>query len=260
MPDAFGLSVAMADILGDRLRTDIRRYPLEIPYIGRTEDERAQVTQAGLRGMEADGLAYRGRPDADVEAAIQTLGRSTVAAAMVLSLDRGNQLIRARVAANGGTAILVLQHENMLHFKFIRPTGLVPALMNLVPNCPPLAARSVTFPRTDARQPQSRSDDDDGDSVLRAVMPRNTGGAMERQSAARMLALPRERAGSVLVFGYDRNGREHQAGMLAWADTPEGRFMSAEKHGSDGVIWETHSPADNQRVGHHISGLLSAHA
>lgn len=255
------MSLVAADVLGERCGVDLHMAPFEVPYAGHTEAERRRLGEAVLRDLEGRGLARGGRLASEVEDAVVLWGRAPVSASLVLATWNGRGQGVARIASDGRQALLVAQHGTVLRVDFVRPSGVVGALVGLVPDARPIRGRAVTFPR-DAASGTGRhreSDEDSGGGLMRKPRPANAAYVQERQLADAMAQRPRRRAGTVSVFRRDRHGREQQAAMLVWHDTDAGRYLIYHTTGSDGVEWVSYTPADNVRVAQQLGQLWSEH-
>jgi hypothetical protein len=262
--DGFEISVVAADILGERCGVDLHIAPFELPYAGHTDAERRRLAEAVVRDLDRRGLAHRGRLEPEVEDALVLLGRAPLSASLVLAARNGRGEVTARIASNGRQALLVAQHGTVLRVDYVRPTGVVGALVGLVPDARPIRGRAVTFPRDDPaaslagrhRDP----DEDNGGSLMREARPATSAYVQERQLASAMAQRPRRRAGTVSVVSRDRHGRERQGSMLVWHDTDDGRYLIYHTTSSDGVEWVSYTPADNVRVAQQLGQLWSEHA
>jgi hypothetical protein len=265
--DGFDLLVAAVDVLGERCGVDLHVLPFEIPHVGVTDAQRREVSAAVLRDLDQRGLARRGRLEPEVQDALMLLGRAPVSAALVGAARGDRPGIAARVASNGQQAVLAVSRGERLRISWLRPTGVVGAVMALVPAAPPVAGRSVTFPVDDGAETGQRRDtgrhhEDDAEgsrSVLRSGRPSTANGyARERDMARRLSERPRRRAGTVIVFRRDRHGRERRSDPVVWHDTDAGRYLIYVSVGSDGRRWVTYAPADHARLAQQLGQVWSA--
>ena len=67
MPYTFSLSLAAVDILLEHGKLGRAPFPFNVPHIGTTHTQRAQVRGAVFRDLESRGLMRGGRLDADVD-------------------------------------------------------------------------------------------------------------------------------------------------------------------------------------------------
>jgi hypothetical protein len=264
--DGFEISLVAADILGERCGVDLHIPPFELPHAGYTDVERGRLAQGVLRDLEGRGLAYRGRLEPDVEDALMLLGRAPVSASMILATRTGRGQTVARIASNGRLAVLASQDSDALRVEFVRPTGVIGALVGLVRDRYPIKGGAVTFPVDDAIPVMGADRDGDGDigdsgggSLMHKPLPRDGGYSQQRRLADAMAQRLRGRAGTVTIYARDPHGRERQVAMLVWHDTDAGRYMIYQTTGSDGREWVSYAPADNARLAQQLGEFWSAH-
>lgn len=236
MPDRFSLPTDTIDILGERLNLDVRVFPFEIPHVARTIADRSRIADATMSELERHGLAYRGRPEPDVEDALVMLARWP-GLAMTQALRTGGELV-ARVASNGRAAVLAVQRTGSIDFELLRPAAVLAAVLCLIPRLKPFPGRSVTFPRD---EPVARQQ---GSGVLQPVRQPLSGYEAQREIARRMMAHPCRAGGMVVGFGRDH----HRGEPLVWRDTDTGRFSTHVAVGRDGNTWCAYTPADTDRL------------
>lgn len=255
MPHQFSLSLAALDIVLERLRLGRAPAPFEVPHIGTTFEQRAQVRDAVFRDLEAKGLARGGRLDPDAELAVRTFVTAPVALTAVAQLDRGKQLF-ARAATNGQYAVVVRQDENLVIFQEFRPTAIVPGIVDLVPPTPPAAGQSVTVAKPAAKPGGRHRLDDSGYDPFAAVSkPRSTAPSQLRM-VERIFQKPKLRIGQFSAFVADRDRKARHLTPTAWFDTEEGRYFVTSRLAEDGQSWLTYAPADNARIVHHLHDQL----
>jgi EspG family len=250
MPHQFSLSLAAVDILLEYMKLGRAPVPFEVPHVGTTIEQRAQVGDAVLRDLQSRGLVSRGRVDADAELALQTFARAPVAITAVAQLDRDRQLF-ARASTNGNYAVVARQDANLVVFEDVRPTAIVASLVDLLPLTPAAAGQSVTVAKP-AKRGRHRMDDDGGYDLFAAVAaPRSTAPSQLR-TVERIFQKPKLRIGQFTAFVTDRDGRPHRLTPTAWFDTEEGRYFVTSRNAEDGQSWLTYAPADNARIAHHL--------
>jgi hypothetical protein len=263
--EGFEISVAAADILGERCGVDLHIPPFELPHAGYTDTERGRLAQGMMRDLEGRGLAHRGRLEPYVEDALVLLGRAPTSASMVLATRSGRGQAVARIASNGRLAVLAVQDGDVVRVECVRPTAVIGALVGLVRDRRPIKGGAVTFPldegtpSNEARRRHHQDDDHDA-SLMQRARPTNDAYAQQRQLANAMAQRLRGRAGTVSVFARDRHGRERQVAMLVWHDTDTGRYMIYQTTGSDGREWVSYAPADNARLTQQLGEFWSTHA
>jgi hypothetical protein len=246
MPHQFSLSLAALDILLEQLKLGRAPTPFEVPHIGTTFEQRAQVREAVFRDLESRGLLSRGRLDQDAELALHTVAKAPIAITAVAQLDGGKQLF-ARAASNGQYAVVAKQDQNSMIFTEVRPTAIVPGIVDLLPVTPAAAGQSVTVAKPAPKPPKHRLDEATSyDPFAKVATPRSTAPAQLRM-VERIFQKPKLRIGqfSALVQG-------RRLTPTAWFDTDEGRYFVTSRNAEDGQSWLTYAPADNARIAHHL--------
>ncbi|GHF59263.1 hypothetical protein FHX82_000432 [Amycolatopsis bartoniae] len=256
MPHQFSLSLAALDILLEHLDLGRAPQPFEVPHLGITFDERAQIRNAVFRDLESRGLFGRGRLDDDVELALRTFVAGPFAVLAVAQLDDGQQLF-ARAASNGQYAVVAKQDRNSMIFQECRATAIVAGVVDLLPRTPAAAGPSVTVAKPASGRHHRQ--DDAYDPFANVAKPRSTAPAQLR-AVERIFQKPKLRIGQFTVVVPGRDGKPSRLTPTAWFDTDEGRYFATSRKAEDGQSWLTYAPADNSRIAHHLFEELQAHA
>ena len=261
MPYTFSLSLAAVDILLEHGKLGRAPFPFNVPHIGTTHTQRAQVRGAVFRDLESRGLMRGGRLDADVEVALEIFVNPSLAIAGAATLDGGRPLF-ARVATNGQYAVLARQDENLMVFEETRPTAIVPAVVDLLPLTPAAPGQSVTIAKPVAAPPQNRRAVDDGsyDPFRSVNRPRTqSSSAQQLRSVERIFEKPKLRVGQFTAFVQGHHGRASDLSPLAWFDTEVGRYLMSSREAADGQHWLTYAPADNARIAQQLYSQLEGY-
>ncbi len=251
MVQSFSLSLAAVDILFEQLKLGHAPFPFEVPHLGTTHTERAQIREAVFRDLEGRGLMRRGRLDADAEAALVTFARGRVALTAAAKLDGGEKLF-ARSATDGQFAVLAKRDGNLIVFNMIRPEGLVPEIVNLIPSARPAPGQSVTLAKPEPKQTPRHASSDTYDPFADVSAPASRSSVQER-AVQRMFEKPTKRMGQFTAFTQGRREQRH-LDPVVWFDTEDGRIFSTRRKAEDGQAWLTYAPADNARI---IQQLMS---
>lgn len=260
MVQSFSLSLAAVDILFEHLKLGHAPFPFEVPHLGQTFTERSQIRQAVFHDLEGRDLMRGGRPDADVEAALVTFARGPVAVTAAAKLDKGEKLF-ARSAVDGQMAVLATRDGNLIVFNVIRPVGLVPEIVNLIPSTRPAPGQSVTIAQPQQpQQPQQQSRGrhaapDSYDPFADVSAPRSRPDPQMRM-VERMFSKPQLRMGQFTVFAQGRNGKFRHFDPVVWFDSEDGRVFTTSRSAEDGQKWLTYAPADNARIVQHLSSQV----
>ncbi|NKQ53517.1 ESX secretion-associated protein EspG [Amycolatopsis sp. K13G38] len=246
MPHSFSLSLAAVDILLEHQKLGRAPQPFEVPHLGTTFDQRAQIRDAVFRDLEGRGLVRGGRLDPDAELALHTFVTAPVSIMAVAQMDEGRQLF-ARAATDGQYAVVARQDQNVLVFSDVRPTALVPGIVDLLPLTAAAAGQSVTIAKPASKQGRHRRSDDDAYDPFRGVSKPRSSAPSQLRMVERIFQKPKKRIGQ---FTVSLAGNA----MLptVWFDTEDGRWFVTSREAEDGQSWLTYAPADNARIAHHL--------
>ncbi|MET0136447.1 MAG: ESX secretion-associated protein EspG [Kibdelosporangium sp.] len=247
MTDTFSLSVAAVDVLSEALAVDCRRYPFQLAGIGDFTADRVRIAEAVFANLTRRGLVRNERLDPDVADALRLMARYRVAIAVLGTLDDESGLY-ARVSASAERGLLVIQHDQILRFEFVRPQSLARTAVSLLPRLRPGPGQSVTI----TAKPVAAEEKPTG--FARPLRPPRTASQAQLLAAQEMLRKPRTGAGYFIVSTMDDSGRETRAPGLSWLDTEDGRYM-AQAHPQDGG--GTFAPADPIRLAQQLDDLMA---
>lgn len=254
MPHSFSLSLAAVDILLEHVRLGRAPFPFEVPHIGTTTDQRAQVRQAVFRDLESRGTMRGGRLDGDAELALRTFVRSPVAITAAAKLE-GEDRLFARAASDGQFAVLVRQNANLLVFEETRPTNVVSAIVDLLPLTSAAAGQSMTIAKPAPSKPRHAADGGGYDPFAGVSAPRSQSSSQLR-AVERIFDKPKKRIGQFSAFVQGRDGQQGNLGPIAWFDTDDGRYLCTARVAEDGQQWLTYAPADNARLAQQLYAQL----
>ncbi|MFD2397706.1 ESX secretion-associated protein EspG [Prauserella oleivorans] len=158
MAHSFSLSLVAVDMLLEHLKLGRAPFPFQVPHIGTTHTQRAQVREAVFRDLESRQLFGRGRLDPDVQLALETFVRAPLAVTLAAQLKDEEQLF-GRASSDGQFAVLVRQDGNLMVFEEVRPTQFVSALVDLLPLTPAAPGQSVTVAKPAPSRPRHAAED-----------------------------------------------------------------------------------------------------
>lgn len=248
MVQSFSLSLAAVDVLFEHTELGRAPFPFEVPHVGETFGARAQIRDAVYRDLHGRGLMRQGRLDADVEAALFTFVRGSMAVTAAANMGDDGTLF-ARSAAQRQVAVLVRQAGEALLFELIRPEALVPAIVHLLPPTPPAPGQSVTVAKPRQR-PQRCPEEDSYDPFAGASAPRSRA-APQMRTVERMFEKPQLRMGQFTAF-VSGGGRSTSLEPVVWFDSEDGRIFCTGRTADDGQKWLTYAPADANRISQHL--------
>lgn len=245
------LSALEFDVLWERERLPRKHEALGVPSPGKTHTERAQLVREAFAGLEARGLADGERADGELLDRLNLLARPQVCVDSWVWTDRE---IRALTALTGNQALLAVVDAGEVWLIPARDTAIAESAVSICGESPAGPGMSVSVPTdllTDA-DAEAR-----GDSRELAVALVRRGIA---NSDAKTLAGMVTGMGLRGQFGASRlhrDGRLVRAGrVVAFHDTPQGRYAYLAKPNNDGRSWSTVTPADNRRLAMLVRELL----
>ncbi|MET9625897.1 ESX secretion-associated protein EspG [Lentzea sp. NPDC006480] len=238
------LSLPAFEVIWEDLRAGSIPYPFDINQHGETLDERARIKAAVHQDLERKGLARRGRPEPDLEDALNLLARPELRVIALCMPDLNQQkVVRASVVARGGYAVLVVQEDTGITLNLVQPNEIATSLANAMPHGRPGPGKLVTVPAQAFESPQQQQ------GFRQAV---RTAENDDVRIAKQMLTGPAIGNGHFLVqLGQGRTKRDFPP--VTWIDTKQGRYTNVETRSG----WFTISPADNMGLARHLGQVLA---
>ncbi|GLZ29290.1 ESX secretion-associated protein EspG [Lentzea sp. NBRC 105346] len=203
-------------------------YPLDVPSIGDTEEERTRLRQEI-------------QPDQRAEDLLRLLAEHEVAVHAVGSTGRA-------IATSAGTrAVLAVLDDEKVSLTEIRPTSLARSIVEVLPaaKAGPGSSLSVRLealkqaaePQEDENDPWG-GEDDDRQALRKAGLSTQDAALLDELTAGRVAG------GQFGVTGSKT--------LVNWFDTDQGRYLVVTEDG-----WMSLSPADNERIATRIEEVLS---
>lgn len=248
----FVLTPRELDVLWHHLDLGRLPYPLDVPSLGATEEERKRLRE--------EVLAAYGEPSPRLVELLRLLAEHEVAVDAVAHVDRS---VRAVAVSDGGRGAMAVIDSGSVGVLEIRPTSLARSIVEVLPDGSAgpgsaLSLRLETLNAAVAMQNEQQQDDEDDD-------PWGSGELDERE-ALQKAGLSREDATVVSElatsrvaggqFGVTVGGgyRRARAGtLITWFDTHQGRYLMVHEDG-----WLSLAPTDNDRIATRIASVLSA--
>ncbi|WP_199439343.1 ESX secretion-associated protein EspG [Umezawaea beigongshangensis] len=259
-PD-FLLTPQQLDVLWSDLGLHHLPYPLDVPSVGRTREERLRIREEVYAELQRNDLAHNGRMDAELEGLLRLLDDHAVSVDAVAHVQRS---IRALAASDGKRAVLAVVDDGKVGLLEIRPTSLAWSITQVLPdgNAGPghsISMRAETLEKAVEFQknpPEADEDDPWGDDEMderEALM--KAGLSSDDATFVSELATGRVAGGQ---FGVSRGGgggvrSERAKVLITWFDTSQGRYIMV----NDGE-WLSLAPTDNDRIANRIGTLLEA--
>ncbi len=248
-PD-FVLSASEFDLLCGELGVGRVPFPLEVPSVGATVEERAALTDEVYRDLADRGLATGGQLDAELEGLLRLLSRHEVSVDAVGHVEGP---MRAIVAADQRAGVLGEIVADQVWLTGIRPTALASSIVGVLPTADPGPGRAMSVPQEPLAAVLNTDEDEVDDDPF--------GGDLDDRTALTRAGLPAQDAEALVElassrlaggqFGVSR-GALRSSTLVTWFDTHQGRYLVV----SEGS-WLSFAPADNGRIENRVATLLS---
>ncbi|TWP52523.1 ESX secretion-associated protein EspG [Lentzea tibetensis] len=224
-------------------------YPLDVPSVGGTEEERTRRRHDVLDGLQHNG---------ELHDLLRLLAEHEVSVDAVASIDRP---VRAIAASDGSRAVLAVIDSDQVGLLEIRPTALARSIVEVLPSGTAGQGNALSMrldslrQAVDLHEDPPESDDPWGDDDLdeRQALQRV---GLSAKDAAQISELAANRVAGG-QFGVTRGTSQFtsdRAGVtINWFDTPQGRYLMVHEDG-----WLSLSPTDNDRIANRIDSLLAA--
>lgn len=250
------LSPAELDVLWHDLDQGRLPYPLDVPSLGSTMEERARLRLDVLDGLQRRGLAN----DQRLLDLLRLLANHRVAVDAVANMER--RPVRAVAASDDDQAVLAVIDEDQIGLLEVRPTSLAKSIVGVLSDGTAgpgsaLSLRVETLTAAVALQEEpEESDDPWGDEDLDEKQALQRAG-LSKQDATVIGELAENRVAGGQFGVTRRDGsryREERSDVLVnWFDTPQGRYLMVRENG-----WLSLSPTDNERIANRIDSVLAS--
>lgn len=223
-PD-FVLSTHEFDILWWALDLGRMPYPLEVPRIGRTPEQRVEFANEVYRELDDRGLMTGAAVDERLVAALRLLTRYHVAIDVVGDIGYP---VRALAAATTESGVLAVLAGGELWLTVIAPTTLPGAIIGVLPTCAPGSGPEKSLP--------CGAFGEAGDPLGEAIAVAGLGG----------------RQRTCGLFGASTGDHRRSATPVVWVDTEDGRYVMAR----DGSALRM-APGDTTSLERRIATILA---
>lgn len=240
------------DVLWENERFPRRHVTLNVPSPGMTHTERSRLVQETWRSLEQRGLAERGRatPDVSDDLALLAYPRRAVYG-FIWAPDRKITLL---AASNGGSALMGVVDGDEVWLIRTRDESIADSAVSVAGDMPPGPGQSVSLQTKVLTGADGRAHGD----PQRLVMELSDEGVPlgQAQALVGMVAgmTTRGQFGVETAKGTERPKRADR--VIAFHDTPNGRYLHLVKPSADRTKWSTITPADNQRLATSLRELL----
>ncbi|MEU6129464.1 ESX secretion-associated protein EspG [Saccharopolyspora sp. NPDC047091] len=245
----FVLSAVEFDLVSGALDLGRAPYPLRVPSIGATVEERTARTAEVFRALADRGLATGERLDAELEELLRLLAEHEISVDVVGYADGP---IRALAAADRRSGVLAVLDGDRLSLRGFRPGALAAVAAGVLPSAEPGKGRSLTVRHEVLAK--VADEDDFGDDPFGGDLDEHTAlvraGVSEQDAAALVELAENRRGGGQLGV---RGGGSRAATLISWMDTSQGRYLLIGERG-----WLSVVPAEPGRVEQRLGEMLSS--
>ncbi|MET0133637.1 MAG: ESX secretion-associated protein EspG [Kibdelosporangium sp.] len=245
------LSALEFDVIWESERLPARHVALDVPSPGKTHTERAKLVKETWAALESRGLAESGRANPELADLLDLLAHPQVC---IDGWVWAGREVKAFASSNGRRAQLAVIDEGKVWLIPARDTALAESAVSVAGDLMAGPGRSVSLPNdlVTAADNEARGDTKKFITTLEAKgVPLH-----DAQALTGMLAGIVTRG----QFGAERRGRDlrvvRAARVVAFHDTVDGRYLDLVRPSTDGRMWCTVTPADNQRLATCVWELL----
>ena len=245
------LSALEFDVLWEHLRLEMMPLVIKVPSPGRTHTERRQLQQRVWADLEARGLGGPNSLDPRLTDLLRLLHRPEFEVDARIWSGRS---VRVLAAASGRSGVLAVLTEDGLTLRPASSEGLPREAVSVLR---PLAAgpgHSVTLPSRDLDAAAEGA-------ATPELLEQHLRARGLREPDAHALAEMIRDAGDRGQFGAaarDRWGKRVRPDrVVAFFDTPRGRYVQMRRASAGSEPWSTIGPADQRRLVQHVTDLLT---
>lgn len=237
------LDLGIVDVLADRLRFPLPVIPYDIPYTGRTPDERGEHLVDGLRWLKKHNLATDSGIDPEVEELVLTWAKPEVLITMSAIETATDTVYQYRSGWSGRYGFHSYLDGDAVVIQDGRPSQVPYALLEMFPAVAALDANPAVA------HGHPGDDGDEDDLGIADVDPR-MGGLKPDEGNLRVYF----DAGQKLVRGgtvnlSTRDGKKLESlESMKWVDTEQGRFVILTETTSDGATRVSFTPTDGDLI------------
>ena len=242
-PSSVVLSALEFDVLWSSERLPRRHVALDVPSPGKTENERTELVGKAWDSLRERGLVGGRRATVEIADALALLANPTRSVDAWMWTDRQ---ISALAVVSGSQAVLGVVDGEEVWLIPARDSSLAEAAVSVAGQTPPGRGQSVSVPSEILRVADEEAG---GDPARLIICLESRGIALEQaQLLAGMLSGMTMR-GQFGVERRERTGRMRRASrIVAFHDTANGRYVYVNRPSTDGRLWSTITPADNNRL------------
>lgn len=250
------LSALEFDVLVEHLGVDAVPLVLKVASPGRTHRERRELVASAWESLGERGLGVPSRPDPELSSMLHVIARPEQEVDGRLWLGRSVRVLAASTtSAEAERAVLAVKDGDSITLRTAAPTGLPREATSVLPPTRPGPGASVSVPSADLDAAAEEAGDDP--ARLGAAL-RDRG--LREQDTETLIRMVGE-AGARGQFGAaarDTLGRRVRAErVVAFFDSPHGRYVQLRRTSPSGEPWSTVAPVDARRLVGHLDELFN---
>ncbi|WP_157163238.1 ESX secretion-associated protein EspG [Actinoalloteichus spitiensis] len=246
------LSLIEFDVCWEVLGLNATPAHLQVPSPGKTWEERRQIVRAVLSGLAGRGLARDGAPHSDLESSLGLLAQPGWG--LHGGIRVAHRRVRAIGAARGRQGVVAVRRGDEVRLWAAPAWELADQLVGLAGDRHAGPGESVSL-RSEVLEVANRRATDAGALARRLVAEGEPPGQARALAAMVDGAFGGGHFGAAIPTGGP--GRRQGAGRLvAFHDTPGGRYLQLRRRTPSGAEWVTVTPAGNARVAAAVRELV----
>ncbi|WP_112264814.1 ESX secretion-associated protein EspG [Lentzea terrae] len=245
------ISTLEFDVLWEHLGLETMPLVLKVPSPGKTREERREIEDQVWRQLGARGLGGPRSLDPTLEDLLHVLNRpqQEIDARMWLA----ERSVRLLAAGKGQAGVLAVLDGGQLVLRPAEAGGLPREALTALPTAPAGEGHSITLPSADLdAAAASASSPEELVAKLRGSLRGD-----DAQTLAEMVrdATNRGQFGAAARDKWGKRVRPDR--VVAFYDTPSGRYLQMRRATEGQPPWSTITPVDYRRMHHHLVELLA---
>lgn len=246
------LSRTEFDVLWELLEYGEHPYPLDVESVGTTEAERMSLRHKVIAELTTRGLLHDGQPTQRLAGMLELLAHGRISVDAQLMVDGFKQIL---AAGRGPAGVFAMLDGDELRMVEIRGTGLVSAVLEVIPQTRSASGDQVQLP-ADVFADAVAAFADGGHFAFENTLA--TGGVTGRGVRTLSVIIESERSagGQLAANAFDRTGSRRRSPVLNFFDTADGRYLVSAHSGQDRRRWLTFAPGDSARIARSLQDML----
>ncbi|MFJ8964845.1 ESX secretion-associated protein EspG [Lentzea sp. NPDC102401] len=245
------ISTLEFDVLWEHLGLEMMPLVLKVPSPGKTTEERRAIEDQVWLQLGARGLGGPRSLDPTLEDLLHVLNRpqQEIDARMWLN----ERSLRVLAAGKGQAGVLAILDGTQLILRPAEADGLPREALTALPTAPAGEGHSITLPSADLDgAAASATTPEDLEAALSATLR-----ADDAHTLAEMVrdASNRGQFGAAARDKWGKRVRPDR--VVAFYDTPKGRYLQMRRAVDGQPPWSTITPVDYRRMHHHLVELLA---